>query len=61
MISRVKSDGQIADNVCVYFGKSTDDKTALIQDGLPNGSIFYEINTQDIYIFDEDGQTWIKQ
>lgn len=61
MISRVKSDGQIADNLCVYFGLSTDNKDILIQDGLPNGSIFYAINTQEVYIYDEDGGAWIKQ
>lgn len=39
-------------------GLSTDTKPT---DGIPNGSTFYEINTQDVYMFDEENQTWIKQ
>ncbi len=61
MISLVKVDGQIADNVCVFFGKSTDNKDSKIDDKLPNGSIFYSIDTQDIYIYDKDSQSWLKQ
>lgn len=61
MISLVKADGQIADNVCVFFGKSTDNKDAKIDDSLQNGSIYYTIDTQDIYIYDKDTSSWIKQ
>ena len=61
MISLVKADGQIADNVCVFFGKSTDNKDSKIDNNLPNCSIYYTIDTQDIYIYDKDTSSWIKQ
>lgn len=61
MISLIKADGQVADNVCVFFGKSTDNKDAKIDSNLPNCSIYYAIDTQDVYIYDKDGGTWIKQ
>ena len=31
MISLVKADGEGEDNICYYFGKSTDDKNILTQ------------------------------
>jgi hypothetical protein len=61
MISLVKADGQIADNVCVFFGKSTDNKDAKIDDSLQNGSIYYTIDTQEVYVYDKDTMAWIKQ
>lgn len=61
MISLVKADGQIADNVCVFFGKSTDNKDAKIDDSLQNGSIYYTIDTHKIYIYDKDTVAWIEQ
>lgn len=61
MISLVKADGQIADNVCVFFGKSTDNKDLKIDDTLPNCSIFYEIDTQNVYVYDKDTMKWLKQ
>ena len=61
MISLVKADGQIADNVCVFFGKSTDNKDVKINDNLQNGSIFYTMDTQEVYVYDKDTMAWIKQ
>jgi hypothetical protein len=40
-----------------YYGMSTDTKPLSV----PNASLFYEIDTSDIYMFDEDGQQWFKQ
>lgn len=40
-------------------GKSTDTKPT---EGVPNGSTFYEIDgAHDVYAFDADTGTWIKQ
>lgn len=40
-------------------GKSTDTKPT---EGVPNGSTFYEIDgNHDVYAFDGDTNTWIKQ
>ena len=52
----------IANDGRFYIGKSTDkkpvsDKKYLVM----NGSAFYEIDTQDLYMFDADTNTWIKQ
>lgn len=44
-----------------YYGLSTDTKP--VADGL-NGSTFYEIDTRDLYMYNEDGNTgeeWVKQ
>jgi hypothetical protein len=42
-----------------YYGKSTDVKPVL--DASRNGSIFYEMDTQDAYMFDGDTLSWILQ
>lgn len=54
MITHKTSAGQVNE----YFGKSSDTKPS---SGVPNASIFYEIDTGDLYMFDEDSQTWIEQ
>lgn len=41
-----------------YRGKSTDPKPV---EGVPNGSSFYEMDTQQVYMFDSDTKTWILQ
>jgi len=49
------------------FGLSSDEKpSATILHGtavvpIKNGSIFYEMDTSDLFIFDEDNSDWIKQ
>ena len=45
-------------NQPVYFGLSTDDKPTV---GVPNASVFYEMNTKNLYLFDAQNGTWIKQ
>jgi len=42
-----------------YTGKSGDTKPTLPTDR--NGSSFYEMDTQDVYMYDGDTQTWILQ
>lgn len=40
----------------VYFGLSTDTKP---DTHVPNGSVFYEMNTRDKYFYDEDNKQWL--
>ena len=40
-----------------YSGLSTDEKPT---EDLLNGSVFFEIDTQDVYFFDEENEEWIK-
>ena len=39
-----------------YRGLSDDTKPT---DGVPNGSSFLEMDTQDIYFFDSDSNDWV--
>ncbi len=43
-----------------FRGKSTDTKPLEV-DGLniPNGSVFFEFDTGDVYFWDDDSKTWI--
>lgn len=41
-----------------YRGTSTDTKPVV---HVPNGSLFYEMDTGDIYMFDADSNTWLEQ
>ena len=41
-----------------YFGLSTDEKPT---NQVNNADAFYEIDTKKIFLFDEDGKTWIEQ
>ena len=61
MISLVKADGEDSDNVCCFFFFFTDDKRTITQEHLQNGSIFYEIDTAILYVYDADDDTWIIQ
>lgn len=39
----------------VYYGLSGDTKPTA---GVPNGSVFIEVDTQNAYFFDEAGASW---
>lgn len=41
-----------------YYGVSTDTKPTK---GVKNADIFYEMDTQSVYMFDADASTWLKQ
>lgn len=58
MITVVKS-GNTGNNDkrTLLNGKSTDDKPTA---NITNGSMFVEIDTGDIYLFDEEGKVWNK-
>lgn len=41
-------------------GLSTDDKPKSFNDGLvENGSVFIEMDTQDVYMYDGENEEWI--
>jgi len=40
-----------------WFGKSTDTKPT----DCPNSSVFYEMDTQKVFMFDKATSTWIEQ
>ena len=41
-------------------GLSTDDKPTSLKNGLiDNGSVFIEIDTQDVYIYDGENKEWV--
>lgn len=42
-----------------YFGLSTDEKPE--DQHVPNASLFYEMDTGNLYMFDRENTTWIKQ
>jgi hypothetical protein len=46
-----------------FFGLSTNEKPVGKFDGVKvvNGSVFIEIDTKKIYMFDEENQVWIEQ
>ena len=54
-----KTDGKYIS--CELRGMSTDTKpTEIGENKIGNGSTFIEINTGDIYFYDEDSETWNK-
>ena len=58
MVRILKSDGKYDGTVpvyCEFAGLSTDEKP----DGkLMTGSLFMEVDTGDVYAWDEDGEMW---
>lgn len=51
------------DNAKGFYGLSTDEKPIgkFREMKITNGMWFYEMDTTDIYMFDEVSSTWIKQ
>lgn len=41
-----------------FYGKSTDEKPT---EDVRNADVFYEMDTTDVYLFDEETKTWLKQ
>lgn len=41
-----------------YYGLSTDEKPV---EGVKNSAVFYEMDTQKIFMFDEENQAWLEQ
>lgn len=42
-----------------YYGLNTDDKPD--DEHVPNASLFYEMDTGDVYVYDKENETWINQ
>ena len=67
MVSIYKQEKSRESNSKIYVlvelrGLSTDDKPTQLneEEYVDNGSMFVEINTGDIYIYDLDSETWNK-
>lgn len=60
MITLVKDD---TTNELSFKGLSTDTKPIVKYDDLPiiNGSTFFEMDTQEVYFYDEDTDDWLDQ
>lgn len=58
MITLGKAAFQSQTRVDEYYGKSTDVKPT---ENVENGSTLYLMDTQEVYMFDKDTATWIKQ
>lgn len=60
MITLVKDD---TTNELSFKGLSTDTKPTVKYDDLPiiNGSTFFEMDTQEVYFYDEDTDDWLDQ
>ena len=59
MITVNKLGGQVNTKETEFRGKSTDTKP--IDVDIPNSSVFYEIDTQNVYMYDNEEGTWILQ
>lgn len=47
----------VVKNMTEFFGNSTDTKPTT---GIVNGSTFVEVDTGDLYLFNEVTSTWVK-
>lgn len=53
----VMPDGDLCKRV-EHYGKSTDTKPV---DGVNNADIFYEMDTQKVFLFDAENKKWLEQ
>ena len=64
MVTRILNGGG---SPLTFYGLSTDNKPTTVflivgkNHALPNASIFYEMDTGDIYMWDAEGEIWRKQ
>ena len=64
MVTMVNNGGN---SPVTFFGLSTDTKPSKIEYvkgneySIPNASFFYEMDTSDIYMYNAEGETWLKQ
>lgn len=62
MISTNKIGGQDETNNTEFYGLSTDTKPKEdISVNIPNGSIFYEMDTKKLFMYDKENMRWIEQ
>lgn len=55
MITKVKPVGNAR---AEFYGLSTDNKPT---DGVVNASVFYEMDTGTVFMFDEEHKVWLEQ
>lgn len=53
-----KAGGNSVYKNAALYGLSTDEKPL---DKIPNGSSFYEMDTQRVFLFDEENKRWLQQ
>lgn len=60
MVTTLKYGRQVNANSFEMCGLSTDEKPTVDENGsvIPNGSFFYEMDTQTGYVFDEENKIW---
>lgn len=62
MITLSRASFQTVEKVAEFSGLATDEKPTKCGGYIiPNGSIFYEMDSQDTYMFDAENEEWIKQ
>ena len=59
MVTVNKVGGQEIGNATEFYGLSSDIKP--ISTDIANGSVFVEIDTSTVYMFNAQAQTWIEQ
>ena len=55
-VAEVKEDGTVL-NIANLFGTSGDSKPT---EGYANGTVFLEVDTGKIYLFNEETSTWVE-
>lgn len=60
MITIAKVDGQVETQVSELYGLNKD-VVNLPTEYVPNASIFYAMDTFEVYMFDAENKVWIKQ
>lgn len=58
MVTVNKIGGQMTTKDTEFFGLSTDTKPT---EEIENASIFYEMDTKKLFVFDEENKIWIEQ
>ena len=58
MVTINKIGGQNNTNQAELYGLSTDEKPI---ENIPNASTFYEMDTKQIFLFDEQNKRWLEQ
>ena len=63
MVSLTQYGSMISNGVLVIDGLSTDTKPLVTVDNAPikNGSVFYEMDTQNVFKYDEENRQWLPQ
>lgn len=63
MVTLIKSKHFVNEEVMSIYGKSTDTKPTHEFQGerIVNGSTFYEMDTKNAFMYDEETHTWLAQ